>query len=56
MGDFSKTINFEKKKKKLLCAFVCLSLGLKKPGDFTVSEGHRYPLVLGMHLPWGFTW
>jgi hypothetical protein len=31
--------------KKLLCAFVCLSLGLKEPGDFTVSEGHRYPLV-----------
>jgi hypothetical protein len=27
-----------KKKKKLLCAFVCLSLGLKKPGDFTVSN------------------
>jgi hypothetical protein len=25
---------------------VCVSLGLKKPGDFTVSEGHRYPLVL----------
>jgi hypothetical protein len=24
---------------------VCVSLGLKKPGDFTVSEGHRYPLV-----------
>jgi hypothetical protein len=45
MGDFSKTINLNKKKKKLLCAFLCLSLGLKKPGDFTVSEGHRYPLV-----------
>ncbi len=24
---------------------MCLSLGLKKPGDFTVSEGHGYPLV-----------
>jgi hypothetical protein len=34
-----------KLKKKLLCAFVCLSFGLKKPRDFTVSEGHRYPLV-----------
>jgi hypothetical protein len=48
MGDFSK------KKKKLLCAFVCLSLGLKKPGDFTVSEGHGYPLVesnLGLGYP-----
>jgi hypothetical protein len=34
-----------KLKKKLLCAFVCLSLGLKKSGDFTMSEGHGYPLV-----------
>jgi hypothetical protein len=25
---------------------VCVSLGLKKLGDFTVSEGHGYPLVL----------
>ncbi len=24
---------------------LCVSLGLKKPGDFTVSEGHGYPLV-----------
>jgi hypothetical protein len=24
---------------------VCVSLGLKKPGDFTVSEGHGYSLV-----------
>jgi hypothetical protein len=23
-----------------------VSLGLKKPGDFTVSEGHEYPLVV----------
>ncbi len=33
------------KKKKLLCTFVCVPLGLKKPGDVTVSEGHGYPLV-----------
>ncbi len=25
---------------------MCVSPGLKKPGDFTVSEGHGYPLVL----------
>jgi hypothetical protein len=24
---------------------MCVSLGLKKPRDFTVSEGHGYPLV-----------
>jgi hypothetical protein len=47
MRDFSKTINL-KKKKKLLCAFVCVSLGLKKPGDFTVSEGHGHPLGKGV--------
>jgi len=34
-----------KNKKKLFFAFLCLSLGLKKPGDFIVSEGHGYPLV-----------
>jgi hypothetical protein len=45
VGDFSKTINLRKKKKKLLCAFMCVFLGLKKPGDFTVSEGHGYSLV-----------
>jgi len=50
MGDFSKKINKfikkrKKKEKKLLCAFVCVSFGLKKPGDFTMSEGHEYPLV-----------
>jgi hypothetical protein len=28
------------------CAPPCVSLGLKKPGHFTVSEGHGYPLVL----------
>ncbi len=27
-------------------AIVCVSLGLKKSGDFIVSEGHGYPLVL----------
>jgi hypothetical protein len=41
MGDFSKNKNKNKKNKnKQLCAFVCLSLGLKKLGDFTMSEGH----------------
>ncbi len=49
MGDFSKTINFFIKK-KLFCAFVCVSLGLKKPGDFTVSEGHGYPLVINRSM------
>ncbi len=24
---------------------MCVSLCLKKPGDFTVSEGHGYPLM-----------
>jgi hypothetical protein len=43
MGDFSKKINLKIFLKKLFCAFLCLSLGLKKPGDFTVSEGHGYP-------------
>jgi hypothetical protein len=28
---------------------VCVSLGLKKLRDFTVSEGHRYPLVIKKH-------
>ncbi len=27
---------------------MCFSLGLKKPGDFTMSEGHGYPLVILM--------
>jgi hypothetical protein len=44
-GGLFKNNKLKKKKKKLLCAFVCLSLGLKKPGDFTMSEGHGYPLV-----------
>jgi len=38
MGDFST--NFRHQKKKLFCAFVYVSFGLKKPGDFTVPEGH----------------
>jgi len=45
-GGLFKNSKFLKLKKKLLCAFLCLSLGLKKPGDFTVSEGHGYPLVV----------
>jgi hypothetical protein len=34
-------------KNKISCfaPFVCVSLGLKKWGDFTMSEGHGYPLV-----------
>jgi hypothetical protein len=40
-----KNNRLKKKKKKLLCTFVCLSLGLKKLGDFTVCKGHGYPLV-----------
>jgi hypothetical protein len=31
---------------------VCVSLGLKKPGDFTVSEGHGYPLVDTKLVAW----
>ncbi len=50
MGDFSTDFRHKKikklKKKLLLCAFVCVSFGLKKPGDFTVCEGHGYPLVI----------
>jgi hypothetical protein len=29
-----------------ISASVCVSLGLKNPGDFTVAEGHGYPLVI----------
>jgi hypothetical protein len=47
MGDFSKTINLKKKKKKkLLCAFLCLSLGLKKPEDFTNNNSLFWCLIL----------
>jgi hypothetical protein len=28
-----------------ISASVCVSLGLKNSGDFTVAEGHGYPLV-----------
>ncbi len=35
---------------KLFCAFVCLSLSLKKLGDFTMFEGHGYPLVVLISL------
>jgi hypothetical protein len=47
MGDFSKTINLKNKNKKIKSCFapLCVSLGLKKPRDFTMSEGHGYPLV-----------
>ncbi len=44
-GGLFKNSKF-KNKKKLFCAFVCVSLGLKKPGDFTMSKGHGYPLVI----------
>jgi hypothetical protein len=29
---------------------VCVSCGLKKSRDFTVSEGHEYPLVITMEV------
>ncbi len=52
MGDFSADFRHKKNKNKnklvVLCLCVCVSLnkyGLKKPGDFTMSEGHEYPLV-----------
>ncbi len=50
---FATKNNNNNNKNKISC-FVCVSLGrmllrnkynLKKPGDFTVSEGHGYPLV-----------
>ncbi len=44
-GGLFKNNKLKNKNKKLLCAFVCLSLGLKKLGDFTMSEGHGYPLM-----------
>jgi hypothetical protein len=46
MGDFSTNfrnkIFFKKKKKKGCFAPLCVPLGLKKLGDFTVSEGHGH--------------
>jgi hypothetical protein len=47
MGDFStnfrnKKFFRKKEKKKNRFAPLCVPLGLKKPGDFTVSEGHGH--------------
>ncbi len=47
-GGLFKNNKFFKKLKKSCFAPLCLSFGLKKPGDFTVSEGHGYPLVFLM--------
>jgi hypothetical protein len=33
-----------------ISASLCASLDLKNPGDFTVAEGHGYPLVYGKVL------
>jgi hypothetical protein len=41
IGKFKKK---KKKKKKGCFAPLCVPLGLKKPGDFTVSESHGLPL------------
>jgi hypothetical protein len=44
LGTFQRifvTKLFKKKKKKGCFAPLCVPLGLKKPGDFTVSEGIR---------------
>jgi hypothetical protein len=38
--------------KKGCFAPLCVPLGLKKPGDFTVSKGHGHPLVLLNWFPW----
>jgi hypothetical protein len=53
-GFLSQKIN--KIKIKLACfAPLCVYLGLKKSEDFTMSEGHRYPLVyLYNILEWSF--
>jgi len=40
-----KHIKIKNKKDKSLKKKQKHELGLKKPGDFTMSEGHRYPLV-----------
>ncbi len=42
MGDFSTNFGNKKLKKKGCFAPLCVPLGLKKPGDFTVSEGHGH--------------
>jgi hypothetical protein len=42
IGDFSTNFRhktLKKKKKKAAFPPLCVPLGLKKPGDFTVSEG-----------------
>jgi hypothetical protein len=44
-NEFSSQNLKNKKIKKACFAPLCVPLGLKKPGDFTVSEGHRHPLV-----------
>jgi hypothetical protein len=41
-----------KKKKKGCFAPLCVPLGLNKPGDFTVSEGHGHPLNIFSALFW----
>jgi len=41
-----KTKNTLKKKIKVSKKKLKHDSSLKKPGDFTVPEGHRYPLVL----------
>jgi hypothetical protein len=42
-----ETKKFSKKKKKKGCfAPLCVPLGLKKPGDFTMSEGHGHHFML----------
>jgi len=38
-----ETKNFKKKEKKKVCVVpLCVLFGLKKPGDFTMSEGHEH--------------
>jgi hypothetical protein len=42
-NEFLRQKIFKKKRKKKGCfAPLCVPLGLKKPGDFTVSEGHGH--------------
>jgi hypothetical protein len=35
-----------------ISASVCVSLDLKNPGDFTVAEGHGYPLLYIYRRAW----
>jgi hypothetical protein len=49
LGTFQRifvTKFFKKKEKKGCFAPLCVPLGLKKQGDFTLSEGHMHPLVI----------